>query len=87
MPVQPGPISVTTRAPAWPSSARTCSPTSWAGPMVTTGRRFARYEERMRPFVALNQALATENPGGPPAEESSERAKNAISLDQPLTTG
>ncbi|GIH99657.1 FAD-dependent monooxygenase [Planobispora takensis] len=42
---------------------------------------FARYEERMRPFVALNQALATENPGGPAPEESVERAKNAISLD------
>ncbi|GIH76621.1 FAD-dependent monooxygenase [Planobispora longispora] len=42
---------------------------------------FAGYEERMRPFVALNQALATENPGGPAPEESVERAKNAISLD------
>ncbi|RJL33482.1 FAD-dependent monooxygenase [Bailinhaonella thermotolerans] len=40
-----------------------------------------RYEKRMRPFVELNQALATENPGGPAAEESVERAKNAISLD------
>ncbi|MFJ6480875.1 FAD-dependent monooxygenase [Streptomyces sp. NPDC091682] len=42
---------------------------------------YARYEERMRPFVDLNQALATENPGGPASEESVERAKNAISLD------
>ncbi|MGZ9932200.1 FAD-dependent monooxygenase [Streptomyces sp. NC-S4] len=42
---------------------------------------YARYEERMRPFVDLNQALATENPGGPASEESMERAKNAISLD------
>jgi 2-polyprenyl-6-methoxyphenol hydroxylase-like FAD-dependent oxidoreductase len=42
---------------------------------------FLRYEERMRRFVQLNQALATENPGGPAAEESIERAKNAISLD------
>ncbi|WP_308345451.1 FAD-dependent monooxygenase [Streptomyces sp. ISL-94] len=42
---------------------------------------FTRYEERMRPFVELNQALATENPGGPASEESVERAKNAISLD------
>jgi 2-polyprenyl-6-methoxyphenol hydroxylase-like FAD-dependent oxidoreductase len=41
---------------------------------------FARYEERMRPFVALNQALATENPGLPAAEESIERAKFAITL-------
>ena len=42
---------------------------------------FAAYERRMRPFVALNQALATENPAGPPAEESMDRAKNAIPLD------
>ncbi|MFC4586237.1 FAD-dependent monooxygenase [Sphaerisporangium corydalis] len=41
----------------------------------------ARYEVRMRPFAELNQALATENPGGPPAEESIEYAKTAISLD------
>ncbi|MFI1198511.1 FAD-dependent monooxygenase [Streptomyces sp. NPDC020883] len=42
---------------------------------------FATYEERMRPFVALNQALATENPGAPAAGASVERAKNAIALD------
>ncbi|MFD9407502.1 FAD-dependent monooxygenase [Streptomyces sp. NPDC059989] len=42
---------------------------------------FARYEERMRPYVELNQALATENAGGPASEESVERAKNAIDLD------
>uniref|UniRef100_A0AAU2JQB3 FAD-dependent monooxygenase n=1 Tax=Streptomyces sp. NBC_00049 TaxID=2903617 RepID=A0AAU2JQB3_9ACTN len=42
---------------------------------------YARYEERMRPFVTLNQALATENPGGPASEESVTRAKNAIALD------
>jgi 2-polyprenyl-6-methoxyphenol hydroxylase-like FAD-dependent oxidoreductase len=41
---------------------------------------FERYERRMREFVALNQALATENPGGPASEESSERAKVAIDL-------
>ncbi|MGX7728596.1 FAD-dependent monooxygenase [Rhodococcus sp. 2H158] len=41
---------------------------------------FAAYEERMRPFVALNQALATENPAGPPSEESMARAKHGISL-------
>ncbi|HWU10235.1 MAG TPA: FAD-dependent monooxygenase, partial [Streptomyces sp.] len=29
---------------------------------------YARYEERMRDFVTLNQSLATENPGGPAAE-------------------
>ncbi|WP_406204186.1 FAD-dependent monooxygenase [Kitasatospora sp. NBC_01560] len=43
---------------------------------------YQRYEERMRPFVLANQALATENPGGPASEESVERAKNAISLDR-----
>ncbi|MFE7749539.1 FAD-dependent monooxygenase [Streptomyces sp. NPDC057428] len=42
---------------------------------------FACYEGRMRPFVALNQALATENPGGPASEASVELAKNALSLD------
>ncbi|MFB9905452.1 FAD-dependent monooxygenase [Allokutzneria oryzae] len=42
---------------------------------------FAAYERRMRPFALANQALATENPGRPPAEESTERAKVAISLD------
>ncbi|MEU2154572.1 FAD-dependent monooxygenase [Streptomyces sp. NPDC019396] len=45
------------------------------------GTAFDRYEERMRPFVALNQALATENPEGPASEESMARAKNAITLD------
>ncbi|GAA2349449.1 hypothetical protein GCM10010170_038630 [Dactylosporangium salmoneum] len=38
------------------------------------------YDERMRPFVAANQALATENPGGPASEESIDRAKRAITL-------
>ncbi|MGW6710529.1 FAD-dependent monooxygenase [Streptomyces sp. NPDC054956] len=42
---------------------------------------YARYERRMRPFVTLNQALATENPGGPASEASVEHAKNALSLD------
>lgn len=42
---------------------------------------FEGYERRMREFVTLNQALATENPGGPPSEESGERAKSAIDLD------
>ncbi|MBJ6761178.1 FAD-dependent monooxygenase [Myxococcaceae bacterium JPH2] len=44
---------------------------------------FRRYEERLRPFIALNQALATENPGGRPSEESLARAKDAICLDAP----
>ncbi|MEV6978132.1 FAD-dependent monooxygenase [Kitasatospora sp. NPDC093806] len=43
---------------------------------------FAHYERRMRPFVTLNQALATENPGGPASEESVDHAKNAITLDR-----
>ncbi|MEU7318792.1 hypothetical protein [Streptomyces sp. NPDC007083] len=34
----------------------------------------------MRPFVALNQALATENPGLGPSEESLTVAKNALTL-------
>ncbi|MEK2473245.1 FAD-dependent monooxygenase [Streptomyces noursei] len=42
---------------------------------------FARYEERMRPFVALNQALAVENPGGPASEASVDRAKRALALE------
>ena len=42
----------------------------------------AGYERRMRPFVALNQALATENPGRGGSEESGDRAKRAISLDE-----
>jgi 2-polyprenyl-6-methoxyphenol hydroxylase-like FAD-dependent oxidoreductase len=42
---------------------------------------FAAYESRMREFAELNQALATENPGGPPSEEAAERAKSAITLD------
>lgn len=42
---------------------------------------YARYERRMRPFVTVNQALATENPGGPASEESVAHAKNALSLD------
>ena len=41
---------------------------------------FDRYEARMRPFAEQNQALATENPGFPAAEESIERAKHAIAL-------
>ncbi|MEA5359292.1 FAD-dependent monooxygenase [Amycolatopsis sp., V23-08] len=41
---------------------------------------FPAYERRMRPFVALNQALATENPTGGPSEESLARAKDAITL-------
>ncbi|MCK2214963.1 FAD-dependent monooxygenase [Actinomadura sp. ATCC 31491] len=40
-----------------------------------------RYEHRMRPFVAANQALATENPGQGAAPESIQRAATAITLD------
>ncbi|MFI7617212.1 FAD-dependent monooxygenase [Nonomuraea terrae] len=42
---------------------------------------FGRYEERMRPFVTANQALAFENPGQGASQESVQRAANAISLD------
>ncbi|WP_028815256.1 FAD-dependent monooxygenase [Streptomyces flavidovirens] len=42
---------------------------------------YARYERRMRPFVTLNQVLATENSGGPASEESVAHAKSALSLD------
>ncbi len=35
----------------------------------------------MRPFNTLNQALATENPGGPASEGSLTHAKNALPLD------
>ncbi|GGK72142.1 hypothetical protein Sme01_08450 [Sphaerisporangium melleum] len=44
-------------------------------------RAFVEYERRMRPFAEANQALATENPGGPASPESVDAAKNAISLD------
>ncbi|MCF3101253.1 FAD-dependent monooxygenase [Streptomyces roseoverticillatus] len=42
---------------------------------------FARYEARMRPFVALNQALAHAHVAGDHSEESMEKAKNGIALD------
>lgn len=42
---------------------------------------FTRYEERMRPFVLRNQALATERPGQPASVEAIDAAKNAISID------
>ncbi|WP_416966670.1 FAD-dependent monooxygenase [Streptomyces sp. 4F14] len=41
---------------------------------------FTHYESRMRPFVTLNQSLATENENGPASEESIDRAKNALTL-------
>ncbi|TYB69937.1 hypothetical protein FXF51_07245 [Nonomuraea sp. PA05] len=41
---------------------------------------FDRYEERMRPFVAANQALAHENPGQGASPESVQRAANSITL-------
>ncbi len=52
-----------------------------ARPHTAHGAAFAAYEQRMRPYVTLNQALATENPTGPAAEESVEHAKYAITLD------
>ncbi|MGN9841574.1 FAD-dependent monooxygenase [Nonomuraea sp. H19] len=42
---------------------------------------FDRYEARMRPFVAQNQALALENPGQGAAPESVQRAATSITLD------
>ncbi|MFF4619271.1 FAD-dependent monooxygenase [Nonomuraea jabiensis] len=42
---------------------------------------FDRYEERMRPFVAQNQALALENPGAGASPESVQRAATSITLD------
>ncbi|MGW4791681.1 FAD-dependent monooxygenase [Nonomuraea sp. NPDC004297] len=42
---------------------------------------FDRYERRMRPFVAANQALAHENPGRGAAPESVQRAANDFALD------
>jgi 2-polyprenyl-6-methoxyphenol hydroxylase-like FAD-dependent oxidoreductase len=42
---------------------------------------FERYEERLRPFVAANQALALENPGQGAAPESVQKAANSITLD------
>jgi 2-polyprenyl-6-methoxyphenol hydroxylase-like FAD-dependent oxidoreductase len=42
---------------------------------------YSRYEQRMRSFVTLNQALVTENPGGPASEASITHAKNALLLD------
>lgn len=42
---------------------------------------FARYEERMRDFVAQNQRLVLESREGPPPRESVVRAANAITLE------
>lgn len=45
-------------------------------------KAFDRYEQRMRPFVEANQALALENPGQGASPESVQRAANSISLDR-----
>jgi 2-polyprenyl-6-methoxyphenol hydroxylase-like FAD-dependent oxidoreductase len=42
---------------------------------------FAAYEARMRPYVELNQALATESQQGEVSDATLTRAKNAIALD------
>ncbi|MFI6293502.1 FAD-dependent monooxygenase [Nonomuraea sp. NPDC050790] len=47
---------------------------------MAAGGGFGRYQERMSEFVALNQALAKENPTGPAPEESVRRAADAITL-------
>ena len=44
-------------------------------------RAFARYEERMRPFVLANQDMVSVERAGPIPEDVFERAKNAIKLD------
>lgn len=41
---------------------------------------FLRYEERMRPFVELNQALAHRTPNEPASEQALDHAKRAIIL-------
>ncbi|MFE2141076.1 FAD-dependent monooxygenase [Streptomyces sp. NPDC059456] len=60
---------------------RGVDPGGHGGHGVDHAAAYAEYERRMRPFVTLNQALATENPGGPASGESVGRAKNALSLD------
>ncbi|MBB5075240.1 FAD-dependent monooxygenase [Nonomuraea endophytica] len=47
---------------------------------MAAGGGFGRYQERMREYVELNQALAKENPVGPASEESVRRAADAITL-------
>ncbi|WP_157254740.1 FAD-dependent monooxygenase [Nonomuraea typhae] len=47
--------------------------------LATTGGP-GRYQERMAGFVALNQALAKENPAGPASDESVRRAADGITL-------
>lgn len=42
---------------------------------------FDRYEQRMRPFIEQNQALAVENPGRGASPESVQRAATSITLD------
>ncbi|WP_405630849.1 FAD-dependent monooxygenase [Streptomyces sp. NBC_01174] len=54
---------------------------SLAGAPDDHAAAYARYEERMRDFVALNQSLATEHQGGPAPEAAMAHAKNALSLD------
>nr|WP_042196845.1 FAD-dependent monooxygenase [Kibdelosporangium sp. MJ126-NF4]CEL22590.1 Oxidoreductase [Kibdelosporangium sp. MJ126-NF4]CTQ89732.1 Oxidoreductase [Kibdelosporangium sp. MJ126-NF4] len=49
------------------------------------GDDFGAYDRRMRPFVEINQALVTVNPGGPAPEEAVDRAKNGITLDAPAS--
>jgi 2-polyprenyl-6-methoxyphenol hydroxylase-like FAD-dependent oxidoreductase len=41
---------------------------------------FSQYEKQMRPFVEVNQALATLNPGEQASEADIDHAKNAIEL-------
>lgn len=45
------------------------------------GRAFSRYQQRMKHYVDLNQALARKDRGDPEADSLLDQAKNAINLD------
>jgi 2-polyprenyl-6-methoxyphenol hydroxylase-like FAD-dependent oxidoreductase len=48
------------------------------------GEAFARYEERMRPFVLLNQDMVDVERQGPIPDDVFDRAKNGIAIDDLL---
>jgi hypothetical protein len=48
------------------------------------GKAFARYEERMRPFVLLNQDMVDVERQGPIPDDVFDRAKNGITIDELL---
>lgn len=51
-----------------------------------SSRAFRRYQERMRPYVELNQALADPTREGPVPDDVMDRAKRGIVLDDLTTT-